>query len=165
MAKVDWNAIRTEYIAGGISQSDIAEKYGVTYAAVIKHAREEKWTSDRERVKKESTEKVIVKTAEAVSNSAVIAEKLRDKLLKRLEREIDALPDNIGTNLHKGSTELEYGKDGKSRKPTRTKEAYLDYKLRDLTAAWRDLTDGLPLERNVSNELLDSLMELEKSHD
>ena len=146
MAKADWNAIRAEYIGGGISQRKLAQKYGVSETTLMKRANVEEWTRLRKEVDSKSVRKAQQKAADAVSSSAIRAQRIREKLLQRLEKEIDALPENIGSNFHKGRTTLEYGKDGKSRKPTKTEDVYLDYKLKDLSSAWKDLTDGLPLD-------------------
>jgi hypothetical protein len=112
----------------------------------MQRANAENWTEARADALSKTIEKTKQKTAEAVSNSAITAQRIRDKLLKKLEKEIDSLPDGIGSNFHNGVTTLEYGKDGKSRKPTKTKDSYRDYRLKDLTAAWKDLTEGLPLD-------------------
>ena len=144
--RIDWNAIRAEYIAGGISQRKLAEKHGISQGYLMQRANAENWTEARADALSKTIEKTKQKTAEAVSNSAITAQRIRDKLLKKLEKEIDSLPDGIGSNFHNGVTTLEYGKDGKSRKPTKTKDSYRDYRLKDLTAAWKDLTEGLPLD-------------------
>lgn len=143
--RIDWNTIRAEYIAGGISQRRLAEKHGISQGYLMQRANAENWTEARAEALSRSIEKTKQMTAEQVGRSAVTAERIREKLLKRLEREIDKLPESIGSNRHKGTTQFEYGKDGKGYKPTKTKEEYTDYKLKDLTSAWKDLTDGLDL--------------------
>lgn len=86
------------------------------------------------------------KTAQAASDNAAIAQRIKEKLLKRLEREIDALPEKIGSET--GGTNIVYGKTEKGeKKRTVTSQ---NYKLRDLTAAYKDLTDDMNL--NNTNE-------------
>ena len=66
---------------------------------------------------------IVTRKAEAYAENADIAERIRMKLLERLEHEIDALPESIGTRL---------SRDGK------------ECKLRDLTGAYLDLTRDAP---------------------
>ena len=44
----DWAAIKTEYVTGDISQSELSRKYGVSKGSVSKHAKAEQWETDRE---------------------------------------------------------------------------------------------------------------------
>lgn len=152
---VDWNAIRAEYIAGGISQRKLAEKHGVSYPTLRKQADSKGWVKEREAATRRAVEKVSQKTAETAASNAVIAQRIREKLLKRLEREIDALPDNIGTNKRKAVTEYDY--DGK--RPKKTKDLATEYKLRDLTAAWKDLTEGLIVPEKGNDDSDDGFLE------
>ena len=64
----DWNKIRKEYIKGGISQKAIAAKYGEKYRALTERAISEKWTAQREEVRKRTVEKSIEKTADAAAS-------------------------------------------------------------------------------------------------
>lgn len=137
--RVDWNVIRAEYVAGGISQRKLAEKYGVSYPTLRKQADSKGWVKEREAATRKAVEKASQDVAKSAASNAVTAQRIRAKLLARLEREIDALPDSIGTNKRKAVTEYEY--DGK--RPKKQKDIATEYKLRDLTAAWKDLTEGL----------------------
>ena len=62
-------------------------------------------------------------------------------MLKKLEKEIDALPEKIGSEST--GTKMEFGKNDRGNK-TRTIQSQT-YKLRDLTAAYKDLTDDMNL--------------------
>lgn len=154
---IDWNAIRAEYIAGGIGQRNLAKKYGVSEHTLISRAKAESWTEVRDKARNEITEKSLQKVANAAATNAVIAQRIREKLLLRLEREIDALPDSIGTNKRKAVTEYEY--DGK--RPKKQKDIATEYKLKDLTSAWKDLTEGLVIaektEETADDGFLDAL--------
>lgn len=93
--------------------------------------------------------KTIQKAATTAANNAVTAQRIRAKLLARLEREIDALPDNIGTDTRQSIIDNTYSNvspPGKAQRTrlTKIKEGAKEYKLRDLTAAWKDLTADLP---------------------
>jgi len=89
------------------------------------------------------------KTAKAASDNAATAQRIKAKLLRRLEKEIDALPELVGSETRQTLLENEYLKNDKGKtigiKPLKTKEATKAYKLRDLTAAYRDLTDDMNL--------------------
>ena len=139
--KYDWNAIRAEYIAGGISQRKLAEKHGIAYTALRRRAETDGWVDDREKAKRECVASATRKAASMAAESATTAERIRQKLLRRLEAEIDALPENIGSNTRQAI--ITRTVEGRNRGNTTTKDKSKEYKLRDLTAAWRDLTEGL----------------------
>ena len=123
----DWEKIRAEYIAGGISLRDLAKKHGVSKDAICRRARAEEWKLSRDKtatkVRQKTEDAVVARQSEAYAENADIAARIRMKLLERLEREIDALPESIGTRL---------SRDGK------------ECKLRDLTGAYLDLTRDAP---------------------
>lgn len=123
----DWERIRAEYIAGGVSLRKLADKYGLNRGAVERKASAEKWSLSRgktvEKVRQKTDVEIATRQAEAYAENADIAARIRMKLLERLEREIDALPESIGTRL---------SRDGK------------ECKLRDLTGAYLDLTRDAP---------------------
>ena len=77
--------------------------------------------------------------------------------MTRLEREIDALPDLIGSETRNSVTEL----DGSKGKKTQ-KELTKAYKLRDLASAYKDLTADMMTTETVSSDLLQSLYDLER---
>lgn len=124
---LDWEKIRAEYIAGGISLRKLADKYGLNRGAVERKASAEKWSLSRgktvAKVRQKTDVEIATRQAEANAENADIAARIRMKLLVRLEREIDALPESIGTRL---------SRDGK------------ECKLRDLTGAYLDLTRDAP---------------------
>ena len=64
--------------------------------------------------------------------------------MRKLEKEVDALPDAIGSETRNSMTEKSGGKDR-----TVLKEVVKAYKLRDLTAAYKDLTDDMNLNADT----------------
>lgn len=138
----NWVDIRSEYIAGTISQKKLAEKYGIPYPTLRDRAVSQGWTKAREDARKKSVEIAVRKTAKKAADNAVTAQRIREKLLKRLEKEIDALPETIGTG--KRNAVIQYDYNGK--KIQKQKDSAVEYKLKDLTAAWKDLTDGLDID-------------------
>ena len=142
--RVNWHKIRAEYI-GGASQRSLAEKYGVSHSAVEKHCRNERWTEQRKAATGIVTEKVIQKTADMAADNATIAAGIKRKALILLDKLID---DYMGLSV------TEHQENGPGTKDIK--------RLRDLTAAYKDLTGDLATSSNGTNELLQSLIDLER---
>lgn len=155
---VNWDAIRAEYIGGGISQRKLADKYGIKPDVLMQRAGREHWKQDRDEAARKALAKTQQKAAEIISDNATIAGRIRNKLLRKLEKEIDALPERIGSEHSTGV--VEYGKNEKGAK--QRKEVLTAYKLRDLSAAYKDLTSDMVQTEASGNELLQSLLELER---
>ena len=158
IGKADWNAIRAEYIGGNISQRKLAEKHGVSPDVLMQKANKEHWKQDRDKAFSRGLAKSQQKAADAIADNATLAARIRTKLLQKLEREIDALPDKIGSET--SGTMIEDGKSSKGNK-TRTIKSQ-SYKLRDLTAAYKDLTADMVTNETAGSELLQSLFDLER---
>ena len=120
----------------------------------------EGWAKERDQVRNKALAKIEQKTADIAAQNAVIAKRIQTKLLNRLEKEIDALPELIGTEKHKIVIENEYQDSprGKGSRLARTTNKYLDYKLRDLTAAWKDLMSDMPKDKESDFEPIDNLI-------
>ena len=88
--------------------------------------------------------KVEQKVADVASENALVAQRIKSKLLRKLEKEIDSLPESIGSETKNSLVEKSHEK-GK----TKVKEATKSYKLRDLASAYRDLTDGMNLNTSA----------------
>ena len=128
---MNWRKIKAEYIAGGISQRALAEKYNVPFGTLQKQARLKKWGDARKKAEAKAVEKVSEKTADQVSDNAVTLERIKTKILAKLEMMVDAYAEN--------STEYKTVKainGGKGKKP-----AVLTYKMRDLAAVYESLSD------------------------
>lgn len=123
----------------------------------MQKANKEHWKQQRDEAIKKGIAKSQQKVADAISSNAEIAARIRSKLLRKLEREIDALPDNIGSETRNSVVEKSNTK-GKST----IKEAAKAFKLRDLAAAYKDLTFDMISTETAGSELLQSLMELER---
>ena len=160
IGSIDWNAIRAEYIGGGTSYRKLAKKYGVSINVLSPRATVEGWVNMRKEAETKATAKALQKTADIAADNATIAARIRTKLLRKLEREIDALPDMIGSETRNSVTENEFSKDG--RRIQKVKEAAKSYKLRDLAAAYKDLTADMVQTEESGNELLQSLLDLER---
>lgn len=160
IGNIDWNVIRAEYIAGGTSYRKLAKKHNISVNTLSPIATAEGWPKLRQEAQDKATAKSIQKTAEIASDNATIAARIRTKLLRKLEREIDALPDMLGSETRNSVTENEFSQDG--RRIQKVKEAAKSYRLRDLAAAYKDLTADMAMPEQAGNELLQSLLELER---
>lgn len=136
---VDWNAMRTEYIQGGVSYRELAAKYGVPFRTLADRARAEKWVELREQARN----KAVTKTVETVAkqNAKVddrinrLANRLIDKLEKAVD-ELDVKTVTMKTTMKTGAAKVttEY------RKLDREKEGPVDKGgLQQLTNTLRDL--------------------------
>ena len=139
---MSWRKIKAEYIAGGISQRALAEKYGISLATVERRAKKEKWTTKRREAEGKSIEKVTEKKAEAVADNAVMLERIKTKLLAKLDGMIDAYPDRNVAELRK-----------------RENGALLIYRMKDIAAVYAALEDKT-LKASVDIEDLSPLTEL-----
>lgn len=136
---VDWNAMRTEYIQGGVSYRELAAKYGVPLRTLAERAKAEKWVELREQARN----KTVTKTVDAVAkqNARVddrinrLANRLIDKLEKAVD-ELDVKTVTMKTTMKTGAAKVttEY------RKLDREKEGPVDKGgLQQLTSTLRDL--------------------------
>ena len=152
IGNVDWNAIRAEYIGGGTSYRKLAKKYGVSINTLSPLATAEGWVKMRQEAQDKATAKALQKTAEIAADNATIAARIRTKLLRKLEKEIDALPDMIGSETRNSVTENEFSQDG--RRIQKVKEAAKSFKLRDLAAAYKDLTADMVQTDQTGDEIM-----------
>lgn len=114
---------------------------------VQRRGKDENWTALRDEAEYKSNTEAIQKTAEVAADNAAIAQRIRMKLLLRLEKEIDSIPDNIGTDTHQSTSQRIRGENGNYT----IKDMYRAYKLKDLTAAWKDLTGDLSIEDDTED--------------
>lgn len=158
--RIDWPAIRAEYIAGGIGQRKLAEKYGLKYTALRFRADSEGWTAERKAAQQKAIKITTQKTAAAAADNAALAQGIKRKLLFLLDRKTDELmrEELPGTTVRKNETENDYDGDGNLVK---AKDSQSEHKLRDLTAAYKDLTADMQQQGGTNNELLQSLYDLE----
>lgn len=142
--RIDWNAIRAEYIGGGISQRKLAAKYGVSPDGLMQKANREGWKRDRDRAVSKGIAESQQKSADAIADNAVIAADLKKRLLLRLSRIEEKYPLD--------ATEVR----------TRVGSNQAVFRIRDLAAAFRDLTEDIQTGTGATNELLQSLLALER---
>ena len=91
---VNWRKVKAEYIAGGISQRKLADKYGIKWNTLRDRANEEHWTAARKRSEKKALQRAEQKTAEIVVDNATRLERIKTKILIKLESMVDAYSEN-----------------------------------------------------------------------
>ena len=147
MENAEWRAARADYEAG-MKRRDICAKYGCSYTALDNHVKREGWGKSRNSVNERVTEKrtkiIADRIAESEANSADIASGIKTTLLRKLARIVESLPEDVT--------------ESKETVGKRTKAI----KLRDITAAYKDLCGDQPGGEQQTNELLQSLIDLER---
>ena len=142
--RIDWNAIKAEYIGGGTSYRKLSAKHRVSLTVLKRRARDEEWPKLREEAEHKAATLITQKTAAKMADNATIAADLKKSLLMRLKR--------IEEHYPMDATEVR----------TRAGNNTAIYRIRDLTAAYKDLTEDLQTGTSATNELLQSLVDLEK---
>ena len=130
--RVDWNAIRAEYIGGGISQRQLADKYGITYAAIRNKAENGGWLDLRDEAQRRSNAQATQAVAEAVVDNAKLKQDIVSILLTKMR--------TIAENIPSDATE---------KRKTKGRDTTV-VRLKDLTSAYKDLTaDMSPSEETL----------------
>ena len=143
-ARPDWNAIRAEYIGGATSYRKLAGKYQVSFTVLKTRAKKEDWPWLRTQAEHKAATEATQKTAEAAANNATLAEDIKRRLLLRLSRIEEKYPLD--------ATEVR----------TRVGNSTAIYRIRDLTAAYKELTEDMQTGNKANNELLEALLDLER---
>lgn len=142
---MSWRKVKAEYIAGGISQRKLAEKYGINPNLLMRHANKEKWNEKRKAAERKALEKVEQKTAETVADNAVLLEKIKTGILTRLADMVANYPDTNAGEVRDRIGHTDY-----------------IYRLKDLAAVYESLSDKLPKGQSPDIEDLTPLGELLK---
>ena len=95
---------------------------------LVKHAKKEKWTARRKDAENKAVEKASEKVAEAVADNAVVLERIKGKLLARLETMVDEFPGRNAAEL-------------KVRTFDKTKATETKYSIRDIAAVYAALEE------------------------
>lgn len=89
MADVDWEAIRMEYVAGGISLRRLAAKWGVTHSMIAGRSQREGWAKQRDRCKHKAITKSIDMVAAQKARSLANVMLGADRLSARITGDIE----------------------------------------------------------------------------
>ena len=141
---MNWRKIKAEYIAGGISQRALAEKYGVNRNLLMRIAQREKWKDKRDKADAKALERVEQKTAELVADNATLCEQIKTKLLQKLSRMVDQFPEGV------------------QEMRLRDKGIEQVYRMRDIAAVYQALSEKTAKGQNADIEDLSPLADLLK---
>lgn len=142
-----WDRLKAEYIAGNTSYRKMAKKHKVPLATLCAHASREKWAEARQEARDRASANVIQKTADTISECTEVAEDLKLRLLMRLKRIEEKYPFD--------ATEIRTKVNGNT----------VIFRIRDLTAAYKDIIDNMPREEDTSTmERLDAMLAEVRSH-
>ena len=87
----DWKKIKAEYIRGGISYRQLAEKYGVSSNAIFRKGKQENWTDLKKQSQRKAdaklVESVAEKDAKRVDKIVDIADVLLDKIYDAIQND------------------------------------------------------------------------------
>ena len=129
--KVDWNALKAEYIGGGVSVQALADKHKLAYGTVRRRYEEDNWKEAREKARQKSSEMAAKKTADAAAANAVKLEKARALLIDKILQAIEKMPNQAGTRIRQSQIDKNTGK-----------QMSVDYDLAILVQAFEKLSSG-----------------------
>jgi transposase-like protein len=141
---VDWQRIKAEYIAGGISYRKLAEKYGVSFNTLKTHAVEEQWYKLRQQKDKKTTTKIVESLSDKDAEKAVDIIDVADKLLGKISKIMDEIPLDTQSMKHLTSAL----KDLKEIKGFKS-----DADMREQEARIRNLEKQAEADNNNDNEI------------
>ena len=143
----DWNRIKAEYVSGTDSLRELSAKYKVPWSTLRQRAYREKWGADRKKTQTKVEQIVVKEAAKKAADNATIAADIRRKGLILLDGLFDDFAEVRATEhreSRRGVTDIK--------------------RLRDLTAAYKDLTDDMAKPEETENPLLRSLYDLMKEN-
>ena len=86
---MDWNKLKAEYIAGGISYRKLADKYGVSFNTLKTIAIKNKWSELKQQADNKATTKIVNSIAQDKSKKSVKINDVADKLLDKISSLLD----------------------------------------------------------------------------
>ena len=137
----DWNRIKAEYVSGTDSLRELSTKHKVPWSTLRSRAYREKWGEDRKNAQTKIEQNAVRKAEKKAADNATLAADIKRKGLLLLDRLFDEFA-NVTATEHRDYT---------GRNLTDIK------RLRDLTAAYKDLTDDMAKPEETENPLLRSL--------
>lgn len=149
---VDWNAIRKEYIQGGVSYRELAAKYGVPFRTLADRAKAEKWVELREQARNKTVTKTVENVAKQNAKVDDRINRLANRLIDKLEKavdELDAKTVTMKTTMKTGAAKVttEY------KKLDKEKEGPVDKGgLQQLTNTLRDLKAILDVRSELDRQ-------------
>lgn len=90
--RADLKKIKAEYLSGGITLQDLAEKYDIPYSTLTKKCSEGKWKELRKENGKKTEKKIAELTIEKDVRRAMSVISVADKLLDKITELVDNVP-------------------------------------------------------------------------
>lgn len=112
----DWNLIKAEYIAGGISYRKLAEKHGVSFTTLQRVGNRENWVQLRQQAADEVAAKIVESVSRHEAGKVVKINRVADKLLRKLSESIDRMDVIDSQTLKQFTSALKDIKDIKGEK-------------------------------------------------
>ena len=143
--RINWNDIKAEYI-GGASYGTLAKHHGIVKSTIFKKAKKDGWEDLRKRARNEVETETVKRIAETAADNATLAANIKRQGLEIIAALFADYAENVRATEHRES-----------------RQGVTDIKrLRDLTAAYKDLTGDIVTSAAEDNALLQSLLTLER---
>ena len=127
MNRADLKKIKAEYLSGGITLQELADKYGIPYSTLTKTCSKEKWKEKRKENGKKTDRKIaeliVEREAKRAVNIVSVADKLLDKISEMLEQDVSKYNTQNIKNLTSALKDLKEIKGEKSDIDLREQEA------------------------------------------
>lgn len=146
----DWATIEAEYISGNMGVRKLAEKYGIPYPTMRKRCEVDGWVEKRSEHKRKVIAEASQKTADAAASNAAKLEKAKGLALDLALAILSKYPKNAGNKLRT------FGKDKNGN------DIMTEFELLSVVSALEKLEKNTQTEGNATNELLQSLLDLER---
>jgi hypothetical protein len=101
---VDWAKIKKEYISGNISQQALCKKYGISTSQIAEKSKKENWVKQREAFRDAKTVREIQAAADKEIDRYKRMLSVTDKLLQKIEEQIDNFDGEISPSMYKQYT-------------------------------------------------------------
>lgn len=161
--KIDWEAIKLEYITSDTTYQALANKYGMRMQTVAERSKKEDWRSARKKHKEKIVKRAVRKTEKKEADRLKRILKAGDRLLAKLEKAINELDIQICKEVEKTKI-IEYNNDLRPDKPTKEiieeKEKVKEYKTIIDRRGLQQLSNALNSLRDV--QMIRSAMDLEE---
>ena len=144
--RIDWNAVKADYIAGA-TYGVLAKRYGLNKGVIYRIAKKGNWDELRERTRNAVETETVRRVAETAADNATLAANIKRQgleILAALFADFASIRATEHRESNQGVTDVK--------------------RLRDLTAAYKDLCGDIVTNTAEDNALLQSLLSLEREH-
>lgn len=161
--KIDWEAIRLEYITTDTTYQKLADKYKIRMQTVAERAKNEGWRAERKKHKEKIVKRAVRKSEKKEADRLKRILKAGDRLLAKLEKAINELDIQICKEVEKTKI-IEYNNTQRPDKPTKEtieeRERVKEYKTIIDRKGLQQLSNALNSLRDV--QMIRSAMDLEE---